>query len=103
MNIIEAYKQAKEGQTIHRKGWPDNTFHKLFKKDERYVIGLHHRDKPIVYISPDSFVANDWEVVKEKKEISVTIETFMTWITCDRTFKGTHIPENAIIHISWEE
>ena len=56
MNFQEAYKAMQEGKNVRRKSWKKNEF-----------IDFNHNDK-FVFTSIENALAEDWEVVEEKKK-----------------------------------
>jgi hypothetical protein len=100
MNIIEAWKSAKGGNKIHRTvgvGW--------LTKHECKSLGDFFAD-----ISDAGLLADDWEVVKEKKEEKVKV----VWhIDCTGTVApccrfgnfnwGSLVGKETDLVITWEE
>jgi len=96
MNIIEAWKLAKDGQTIQRKlhtssigAWRKDTGVKILSNE---LAGMHN----------EWFLADDWEIVKEHRKIE-TIWSNITplispFFTCEYD-----IPKNAKVTIEWDE
>lgn len=56
MNFKEAYKAMQEGKNVRRKSWKKNEF-----------IDVNYNDK-FVFTSIENALAEDWEVVEEKKK-----------------------------------
>jgi hypothetical protein len=63
MNLIEAWKQAKEGQSLRRKSWHgDFLLQRCGELAETIKIKQY---------SDVTLFADDWEIVKEKQEIAI--------------------------------
>lgn len=97
MNIIEAWKKAKEGQIITRtsvqvtrvkKGTSDCDF---VSSMVDYGDGRMSKRMYDVHV-----LADDWEVVKEKKTWTGTVHEF-------REGPTSFIPRNGKVTIDWEE
>ena len=56
MNFKEAYKAMQEGKNVRRKSWKKNEF-----------IDVNYNDK-FVFTSIENALAEDWEIVEEKKK-----------------------------------
>lgn len=56
MNFKEAYKAMQEGKNVRRKSWKKNEF-----------IDINYNDK-FVFTSIENALAEDWEIVEEKKK-----------------------------------
>ena len=85
MNVIDAWKQAKEGQKIERPGLPGITKVSLGDNSFSSVISQY-------MLHDENWLADDWQVAKKK----------ITW-------QGKWgeipmpIPKDAKITIEWEE
>lgn len=100
MNIIEAWKQAKEGQTIRRSHF-SNTL--MSVKREKEVYRLHEQ---MGQMSAESILADDWEVIKEKKILHYTAlssQTLHFLKTDNNEVVGIQIFEDDKITIEREE
>ncbi len=93
MNVIDAWKQAKEGQQIERPGLPRITKVSLSDSSFSGVIG-----QAISY--DKNWLADDWDVVKEKKKevYSMKVLREVSYISLIG-----HIPNNATVTFEWEE
>ena len=93
MNLIEAWNKAKEGQLLWRDSWlnPHDAYETWQKRGEfNEWIKLH-------FYSSDSLLADDWEIVKEKKEA--------TWsdVMWHRDKSGLIYPTGICSGISFEQ
>ena len=61
MNLIEAWKRAKECQSIKRKNCPSRSY----EKSNGYFQDIFNKT-----CEPD-LLADDWEIVKEKKKVVI--------------------------------
>ncbi len=87
MNIIEAWKKAKEGQRIEIGA-------ARYKKHDSIGEFLSER--------PDNIIlSNDWGVVKETKEMGITMGELRK--ENNKALVYTHIPNDAKVIITWEE
>ena len=86
MNIIEAWKQAKEGQYIERKLTPG--IWTLIKTPKGSKAGI---TKVFECGLPEDFVlAGDWEIVKEKKR---AVHTKVMWMLSCGVCMPYHAPD----------
>lgn len=86
MNIIDAWKQAKEGQRYKRK---DSHWFLVKSSFHNFTYDLSNLDR-------DAGLADDWEVVKEKKK-EMAYKDFKCWCML-----SSSIPDEARITIEWE-
>ena len=98
MNIIEAWKQAKEKQEIEKRTFPKCSVKKMFTMAD-FTEWLSS-------VCPSgAILADDWEVVKEKEKKTITaiwLEVAgYSYVFPNYKFKG--IPQNAKVTIEWEE
>lgn len=91
MNLIKAWKAAKEGQKISRQG-----NRSVCVEKERVCILANF----IMLISTDDLFADDWEVVKQKRERKV-----MVWQLRKESQSGflSGVPDEAVATITWGE
>lgn len=93
MNIIDAWKAAKDGQKLQR---PNGAFvyKSIFFIDS--ILGAA--------VSDPSILAEDWEVVKDKKKETFFQVTNMRFDDRDGQIRRAfHAHENATVTIEWEE
>lgn len=86
MNIIDAWKKAK-GKRIHRN-----------IGDTPWTTGDFGLRNFLTYVNEESLLADDWEVVKEKKDARMNMMQLR-----DCIYKLHHIPDDAKVTIEWEE
>lgn len=91
MNIIDAYKSAKPGQSIRSKY---GIIPVPVKAED--LIGFY---KAIGETEYGSLLADDWEVVKTKQRVSFP---YKAWLNTIQSKVG-QIPEDAQVTIEWEE
>jgi len=98
MNIIDAWKQAKEKQEIEKSTFP--------KCSVKKMLTMADFTEWLSSVCPSgAILADDWEVVTEKAKKTITA----TWLEVagnsyvlpNYKFKG--IPHNAKVTIEWEE
>ena len=95
MNIIEAWKQAKVGQTIKEKYG-----YEWIKKNDYVSVDLQ---AALQYsIASDCASSDNWEVVKEKKEVVGSLESVGMAGRCVVMFPCA-ISMDAKITAEWEE
>ena len=97
MNIIEAWKRAKEGQRIRRPSW-ESTGGWGFEKGLRE--SFHEAMKTAEGDLSLDLLADDWEIVKEKKEI--TEGYIMGSSECIWPEEVSKIPFGTTVTITWK-
>ena len=65
MKAYKAWVEAKRGQKIHRVSRPGIVFEKLFEWYKEHLVDINR-------VFGVDFSANDWEVVKEKHQLTFT-------------------------------
>jgi hypothetical protein len=95
MNIIDAWKQAKEKQEIEKRTFP--------KCSVKKMLTMADFTEWLSSVCPSgAILADDWEVVKEKRK-----QVFEVWRIrgeCDSTcFNWSCYPRDAKVTIEWEE
>lgn len=106
MNLIEAWKLAKVGQNIGRGlGWT------LTKTDlfgtgnlTKFCDALVGDGNPSNRMFDIHALADDWEVVKEKKKLAFDFDQIEgMWIEGGWEALFKNVPKDAIITVEWEE
>jgi hypothetical protein len=92
MNIIEAWKLAKDGQAIKRNSSDDK---KCIKIKGIFTNEFSFSDT-VGHMYDEWFLADDWEIVKEHKVLETTLKGL-------QLPSVRHIPEDAKVTIEWDE
>jgi hypothetical protein len=115
MNLIEIFKCCKKGQKIKRKGWVNCW---ITNKNQGFPCDLRIENNQFSIPTFSDILADDWEIVKEKKKVVIenmefdyeTVENRSRLIPrhpCYATFKENtkKIPINKQIKMTleWEE
>ena len=100
MNIIDAWKTAKEGQNLTRRA----VAFRIIKKNDMYF------PQTVNDLSSDSALADDWEVVREKKVLNLewgsmsnTLDAKYVYNNTQKLTQNHDIPKDAKVTIEWEE
>jgi len=109
MNLIEAWKKAKDGQKIQRaaqgivpRAITVNHIQNGFLEEEAQALAIVFGD--ILKAGAKHFLADDWEIVKEKKIfVSTWEEIAIEFIASHLYFPPKSFPDNAKVTIEWEE
>lgn len=96
MNIIEAWKKAKEGQKIRRTKWDTNQG--IYKKD--YLNSTNITEA----IYDIDLFADDWEIVKEHKVWKTIIVKgeYQNNVGEETWEKWNNIPIGTKVRVAWE-
>ena len=68
MNFKEAYKAMQEGKKVRRKGWSGYFFYSQIMNRIFQFVGENQFKPPVDEIALEDALAEDWEVVEEKKK-----------------------------------
>lgn len=99
MNILEAWKTAKEGQTLFQPG-NDRFIFKVSKSEHGLSNLLHDIMAQTDMHSDKWLILENWEIKKIQHVVHRTLKEFLTNRSAN---KDCHIPETAKITIEWEE
>jgi len=109
MNIVEAYKKARVGQTIRHMAHYKVDYRLSFTKTDNAKCLINH----LHLLDDDSYltmggVADDWEVVKTQHKEEMTMRELRNRngiVCCEghNRLVSTHIPNNAKVVITWTE
>lgn len=98
MHIIEAYKQTKKGYSLKRK---HQVFGGIVKGDSFWQDIRRYND--------DEILADDWEVVREKKvlnlewgDMSNSLDEKYVYNNTQSLTQNHDIPKDAKVTIEWE-
>ena len=99
MNILEAWKTAKEGQTIFYPG--NNSFIFEVSKSNHGLTNLLHDIMAQTGMYSDKWLLlENWEIKKIQHTVHRTLKEFLTNRSVS---KDCNIPETAKVTIEWEE